>query len=255
MKVLLVDDSGLSRKIQSKVLREVGVDSIVEAKNGLDALRRLEEIDYAVDLVLTDWNMPGMDGIQLIQELRKLPRAQRLPVIVVSSEGEGERIAQALSVGASSYVVKPFKKEILARKLIAVRAIVDIGVPASAAHTAAPAAAAGEVPTMEGDLDKVGFPELVTFLNFHKKTGELQVQLESGQAGVSFEQGDVKDAWIGRFATEDAFFSIARLRRGRFRFYEGRPPRAARVTQPTMSLLMEAMRQLDEEDAGDGSGA
>jgi two-component system chemotaxis response regulator CheY len=121
VKVILVDDSGLSRKVQSKVLRQVGIDDIIEAKNGLDALTKLREIEFGVDLVLTDWNMPGMDGMSFIAELRKEPRGKHLPVIVISSEGEEAKISQAFTVGASSYVTKPFKKEILARKIQSVR--------------------------------------------------------------------------------------------------------------------------------------
>ncbi len=242
LKVLLVDDSGLSRKVQAKVLREVGVDEIVEAKNGLDALRQLQELDYQVGLVVTDWNMPGMDGLALIDELRKSAKGRHLPVIVISSEGEDDRIAQAFARGASSYVTKPFKKEILARKIQAVRLIADLG--------AKETPKAGDPPLMEGDLERLGFAELVGFLNFSKKTGELLVDLETGQAGVSLRDGEVQDAWIGRFASEEAFHAIARLQRGRFRFHEGRPPRAQRIKQSTVSLLMESMRLLDESTQG-----
>ncbi len=244
MKVILVDDSGLSRKVQKKVLREVGIEDVIEAKNGLDALRKLEEVDYAVDLVLTDWNMPGMDGMALIEELRKRGPTKHLPVIVISSEGEEEKIAQAFSVGASSYVTKPFKKEILARKIKGVRCIAEIE-----GNVTAP----GDTPLIEGDLSKLGFAELVGFLNFSKKTGELIVELEQGEAGVSFAAGDVRDAWVGRFATEDAFYAIAALRKGRFRFHEGREPRAPRVKLGTLALLMQAMKLLDEEESAGGA--
>ncbi|RMG10851.1 MAG: response regulator [Planctomycetota bacterium] len=244
MKVLLVDDSGLSRKVQKKVLREVGLEDVVEAKNGLDALQKLKDLGGAVELVLTDWNMPGMDGLKLIESLRADPATANLPVIVISSEGEEEKIAKAFAVGASSYVTKPFKKEVLARKIEAVHRIAQIegGRPP-----------AGDRPLIEGDLGQLGFAELVGFLNFSRKTGELIVSLETGEAGLAFEEGEVRDAWIGRFASEEAFVSIARLRHGHFRFHEGRKPRTNRITAGTMSLLMEAMKVLDEEAQGDGA--
>jgi two-component system chemotaxis response regulator CheY len=241
LKVLLVDDSGLSRKVQAKVLREVGVDEILEAKNGLDALKQLKELKFQVGLLVTDWNMPGMDGLTLIGEIRKVAEGKNLPIMVISSEGEEDKISQALGVGANSYVTKPFKKEILARKIQAVRWIADLQDKKDRARAGDPP------PLMEGDLERLGFAELVGFLNFSKKNGELVVQLETGEAGVSFQEGEVQDAWIGRFASEEAFYAIARLKHGRFRFHEGRPPRAKRTKQGTVSMLMEAMRLLDEE--------
>lgn len=243
MKVLLVDDSTLSRKVQAKVLREVGLEDVLEAKNGVDALRKLEELQYGVDLLLTDWNMPGMDGITLITNVRKVPQGKALPIIVISSEGEEEKIGQAFSVGASSYVTKPFKKEVLARKIQAVQAIAEI--------ETSPPPSGSDRPLIEGDLERLGLAELVNFLNFSKKTGELVIDFEGGDAGMSFEAGEVNEAWIGRFATEDAFFAIARLRKGHFSFHEGRASRPKRLQKSTMSLLMEAMRILDEE-AADG---
>jgi two-component system chemotaxis response regulator CheY len=241
LKVLLVDDSLLSRKVQLKVLQELSIEDVAEAKNGLEALRKLEELQYAVDFVLTDWNMPAMDGITFIRELRKLPLGRRVPVIVVSSEGEEERIATAFEAGANSYVTKPFKKEVLARKIESVKCVAALPDKGSSPTEA--------VAALSGDLSQLGFAELVQFLNFSRKTGELIVRPDAGEAGVSFDEGQVKDAWIGRFASEEAFFSIARLRRGRFEFHEGRPPRAARIKQGTLALLMEAMRLVDEADA------
>src|SRR5271154_62517 len=70
---LLVDDSPLSRKVQLKGLQELSINDVIEAKNGLEALRKLEELRYEVDFVLTDWNMPAMDGVTFVRELRKVP--------------------------------------------------------------------------------------------------------------------------------------------------------------------------------------
>jgi two-component system chemotaxis response regulator CheY len=246
VKVLLVDDSVLSRKVQLKVLQELAIADVVEAKNGLEALRKLEELKYGVDFVLTDWNMPAMDGVTFVRELRKIPQGRRVPVIVVSSEGEQDKISTAFEAGANSYVTKPFKKEVLARKIQSVKSVAALpdNKPADGAKEAPASGAA-----LSGDLSALGFAELVQFLNFSRKTGELIVKPEAGEAGVSFGEGEVKDAWIGRFASEEAFFSIARLRKGRFEFHEGRPARQPRIKQGTLALLMEAMRLVDESDA------
>jgi two-component system chemotaxis response regulator CheY len=245
VKVLLVDDSVLSRKVQLKVLQELSINDVVEAKNGLEALRKLEELRYGVDFVLTDWNMPAMDGVTFVRELRKIPQGHRVPVIVVSSEGEQDKIATAFEAGANSYVTKPFKKEVLARKIQSVKSVAALPEKPNGGE----GKESGSTAALSGDLSALGFAELVQFLNFSRKTGELIVKPEAGEAGVSFGEGEVKDAWIGKFASEEAFFSIARLRKGRFEFHEGRPARAPRIKQGTLALLMEAMRLVDEADA------
>ena|GEM_PF-560998 len=244
MKVLLVDDSDLSRKVQLKVLTQLSIAAgdVVEARNGIEALRKLEELSYGVDFVLTDWNMPAMDGITFVRELRKIEKGRRLPVIVVSSEGEEDKIATAFSAGANSYVTKPFKKEVLARKIQSVKSVAALPEKPNGK-------AIGSTAALSGDLSALGFAELVQFLNFSRKSGDLLVKPEAGEAGVGFTEGEVKDAWIGKFASEEAFFSIARLRKGRFEFHEGRPPRPQRIKQGTLALLMEAMRLVDEADA------
>lgn len=258
VKVLLVDDSTLSRKVQVKVLRDVGVASVIEAKNGRDALDKLEQAGFAVDLLMTDWNMPEMDGVRLIEAVRRDPRGKNLPVIVVSSEFEPSRIGQAFAAGAHSYVTKPFHKDALARKIASARSVAEL---AAAPPARAVTSSASDVPHLEGDLERMGFAELVGFLNFSKKSGELAIHLRASgtgedpdvaDAGVSFVDGEVKDAWIGRFASEEAFRALARLKGGRFSFHEGRPPRGSRVQRPTMTLLLEAMREMDEESRGDG---
>jgi two-component system chemotaxis response regulator CheY len=249
LKVLLVDDSVLSRKVQLKLLQELSITDVVEAKNGLEALRALQDLGYAVDFVLTDWNMPAMDGVTFVRELRKIPEGRRLPVIVVSSEGEEDKIATAFQAGANSYVTKPFKKEVLARKIKSVKSVAALPEAAPKPNGSPPGEPPSSGAALSGDLSALGFAELVQFLNFSRKTGELIVRPETGEAGVSFGEGEVQDAWIGRIASEEAFFSIARLRKGRFEFHEGRPPRAPRIKQGTLALLMEAMRLVDEADA------
>jgi two-component system chemotaxis response regulator CheY len=238
LRVLLVDDSTLSRKVQKGVLRELAITDVVEAQDGSQALRRLEELGFAVDFVLTDWNMPVMDGVAFIRELRKRPGGRSLPVIVVSSEGEEDKIARAFEAGATSYVTKPFNRELLARKVETVKSVASLSENRG-----------GPRPTLSGELSSLAFPELVQFLNFSRKTGELLVYPGRDEAGVSFSEGEIRDAWLGSTTSEAAFFSIARLRSGRFDFHDGRPPRAPKMKQGTLALLMEAMRLLDESKA------
>ena len=116
MKILIVDDSGPIRKIMKKMLLEMG-HQVLEAENGQEALLQLET-NPDIGLMLTDWNMPVMSGIELLEALRKKEESFPKPVIVmVTTENEESKIARALVTGAHEYIMKPFSKEILEEKL------------------------------------------------------------------------------------------------------------------------------------------
>ncbi|MEZ0230484.1 MAG: FHA domain-containing protein [Planctomycetota bacterium] len=103
------------------------------------------------------------------------------------------------------------------------------------------------LPTLEGDLEKMGFASVVQFLNLSHKTGDLRVYGPMGELGVSFSEGNVRDAWGAPGSTpEQCFYAIARLRHGHFEFHENVPPHDAKIRQGTLALLMEAMRLVDE---------
>ncbi len=106
MKVLLVDDSGTMRKIQKRCFLKLGIPEgdILEAENGQTALQLFETTRFS--LVLTDWNMPVMDGITLLKEIRK--RNTEVPVVMVTTESEKRRVLEAIREGVSDYLVKPF---------------------------------------------------------------------------------------------------------------------------------------------------
>jgi len=105
---LIVDDSSVMRKIVERSLRQAGVEfvSVLEAGNGSDALDILRE--KAVDLVLSDINMPVMDGLQFVEKLQALPCAKEIPVIMITTEASESHVVKALSCGARGYIRKPF---------------------------------------------------------------------------------------------------------------------------------------------------
>ncbi len=107
----------LIRQVVKKVVRQAGLDvtGFLEAANGQEALDILMKTH--VDLVLSDINMPGMDGIEMLMRLRQIERLQELPVIMVTTEGSEERINEAMDLGASGYVLKPFTPERLVEQL------------------------------------------------------------------------------------------------------------------------------------------
>ncbi len=115
MRVLIVDDSRAIRRIISEIMKQIGFE-VSEASNGLEALRRLDE-QGAPDLVLVDWNMPHMNGLDLIKAIRANPNFTDLPLMMVTTVTEMERMAQALMAGVNDYVIKPFDKAAIVDKL------------------------------------------------------------------------------------------------------------------------------------------
>ena len=115
-KALVVDDSRAVRMILAKTLKELGYE-VREAANGREALEVIEAEKTAVTLVLADWNMPEVNGLDLLKQLRQNPELSRQVVIMVTTETELDQMAAALEAGANEYVMKPFTKEILVEKL------------------------------------------------------------------------------------------------------------------------------------------
>lgn len=115
-KALVVDDSKAIRMILARILRELGYE-VLEAANGNEALRTVEAEKPAMSLVLADWNMPELNGLELLKCLRQDPALASLAVVMVTTETEIENMTAALEAGANEYVMKPFNKEMLVEKL------------------------------------------------------------------------------------------------------------------------------------------
>jgi two-component system chemotaxis response regulator CheY len=115
--VLVVDDSAAIRKILQRVLRQTGmaIRTIHEAGDGQEALELLKS--QSVDLVLTDINMPKMDGIQLLGALKASSQWQRIPVVMITTEGGETKVGEAVRLGAAGYVRKPFTADQIKEKL------------------------------------------------------------------------------------------------------------------------------------------
>lgn len=105
---LIVDDSSVMRKIVERSLRQAGVEfaAVYEASNGKDALHVVEQ--QALDLILSDINMPVMNGLEFVENLQKVPNAQHIPVVMITTEGSESHVLKALSCGARGYIRKPF---------------------------------------------------------------------------------------------------------------------------------------------------
>lgn len=117
MSVLVVDDSSVMRSVQRRVVANVCSVRVHEASDGLDALHRLRDLDFRVDLILTDWSMPHMDGLDLVRTLKAHEQLKKIPVLMVTSDFEEHRMRQALSAGIDGYLLKPFTEEMFFRAL------------------------------------------------------------------------------------------------------------------------------------------
>ncbi len=114
-KVLVVDDSSTMRRILRMTLARCGYENVEEAADGKEALGMCEAKQY--DCVMTDWNMPNLDGLQLIIALREKPEYEAVPIIMVTTEGAKDDVVEALTRGANSYIVKPFTPDTLNAKM------------------------------------------------------------------------------------------------------------------------------------------
>jgi len=115
-KALVVDDSKTIRMIIKRILIDLGYE-VCEAGNGLEALKVLDKEKTAVSLVLADWNMPEMNGLELVKSLRQNPEFASMKVLMVTTETEIGQMTAAMEAGANEYVMKPFTKDILVEKL------------------------------------------------------------------------------------------------------------------------------------------
>lgn len=105
-KFLIVDDFSTMRRIVRNLLKELGYTNVDEAEDGVQGLQKLRADKF--DFVVSDWNMPNMDGLTMLQEIRKDPELSKLPVLMVTAEAKKENIVAAAQAGANGYVVKPF---------------------------------------------------------------------------------------------------------------------------------------------------
>nr|WP_246480323.1 chemotaxis response regulator CheY [Motiliproteus sediminis] len=115
MKILIVDDFSTMRRIIKNLLRDLGFNNTVEADDGSTALPVLK--NGGIDFLVTDWNMPGMSGLELLEQVRSDPGLAKLPVLMVTAEAKREQIIRAAQAGVNGYVVKPFTAAVLKEKI------------------------------------------------------------------------------------------------------------------------------------------
>lgn len=115
IKVLIVDDFATMRRILKNILKQLGFKNLLEADDGTTALDVLEKSD--IDLIISDWNMPKMTGLELLKTVRTHKRYSKTPFLMVTAEAQKQNVIEAVQAGVSNYVVKPFTAEAISDKL------------------------------------------------------------------------------------------------------------------------------------------
>lgn len=115
IKILVVDDFSTMRRIIKNILKQLGYENIEEAEDGAQAYNKLKSGGFG--FVVSDWNMPNMDGLELLKKVRSDPELKDLPVLMVTAEAEKEKVIAAIKAGVSNYIVKPFTAEVLKEKM------------------------------------------------------------------------------------------------------------------------------------------
>lgn len=120
MRCLVVDDSPTMRRIVAAALKRIGVADVVEAGNGAEALERC---DPGLDLIITDWNMPVMGGLDFVRALRSRAELAKIPVLMVTTRGSPDDILKAAEAGVNAYILKPFTPNRLEEKINQITAV------------------------------------------------------------------------------------------------------------------------------------
>lgn len=117
MKILVVDDSRIMRNILKNILKESSIneDYILEAQDGREALNLIQE--GKIDLMLLDWNMPKLNGVELVKIVRAKDELKEIPIIMVTSEAAKYNVVEAIKAGVTDYIVKPIKGEVVKKKI------------------------------------------------------------------------------------------------------------------------------------------
>ena len=115
MSVLIVDDFSTMRRILTKALKQIGISNIIEAVDGIDALKVLHK--EKINLIISDWNMPNMDGLTLLESIRSNKKLNNIPFIMVTAEGQKDSVLKAVRSGVNNYIIKPFTAESLKQKI------------------------------------------------------------------------------------------------------------------------------------------
>jgi CheY-like chemotaxis protein len=235
VKLLLAEDNPLVRDLVSKGLEPFC--EVLVANDGGDAL--LKVIDEPPDVILCDYNMPGLNGRQLFEKLRARESTRHIPFLFMASRSDIEEKLRPLVEGAEDFIAKPFLVKDLVRSA---KKVVD------RLHLEKLQKRASRPGVIQGRLEEMSMTDLMQSLEMGQKSCRLQVQKGSERAELYFAGGQCRDAKMGELAGDDAVFKVVLWTEGEFEidFNAANASTATTTTRSTTGLLMEAMRLMDE---------
>lgn len=243
MTVLVVDDSRTIRQLLTIGLRDLGADEIIEAESADKALRLLKFCS-SIDVIVTDWHMPGMNGLEFLKTLRADERFKFIPIVMSTSESAGENVVAALRAGATNYLIKPFNNAQLADR---------VGPYLRPPRDAAASSAVRPGVSQTGVLKQDDLADVLQFFVQSRKTGRCDLSSDVCRATLYFEDGKLCAARAGELIAEEAFFFCFQTRFQRYSFHEEKVEvsNACRISISTPALLLEALAREDERDRKD----
>ena len=235
VKLLLAEDNPLVRDLVSRGLEPFC--DVVIASDGADAL--LKVIDDAPDVILCDYNMPGLNGRQLFEKLRGRDATRHIPFLFMASRADIEERLRPLIDGAEDFVAKPFLVKDLVRS--AKKVIDRLHLEKLQKHASRPG-------IIQGRLEEMSMIDLMQSLEMGQKSCRLNVQKGTERAELYFVSGQCRHAKIDNLIGDDAVFKIVLWTEGDFEidFNAANVSAANTTTRSTTGLLMEAMRLMDE---------
>ncbi len=231
MKVLIVDDSLTMRGLIAGNLAQMdlGVE-VLEAGSGGDALKCLR--DHAdIALVLLDWHMSGMSGLECLQQMQAAPQTREVPVVMVTSEREKTLMIRALKAGARGYLVKPFTPERFQEKIegfLATRRDQDLAARGS---------------RLMGRIEQTAVSDLLQQAALTRKSGSLELDDPAGRYHIYVSEGKIVAADGPGVKGEEAIYEALALKSGSFNFRSDATSAEENVSRPIEALLLEAARR------------
>lgn len=232
-RILIVDDDPKLVALLTSSLQKSGYATI-EAMDGEAALEHAQ--NEKPDLILADITMPEMDGFELCRRIRETPAIADTPFIFLSAKGELHDRVKGLNLGADDYIGKPFHiSEVTARIKVVLQRSAAFGQFEDEGES-----------DLKGNLEQMGLADLVQTLGMNKKTGGLKIIHHSRVGKIFFDAGNIVQAALGKYKSEEAVYRILAWEEGYFEFDSTDRADKTAIATTTNSLLLEGFRQRDE---------